>query len=91
MADQGRSIIIKGVTTEGRKFRPSDWAERLTTAVATLGSDRRIRFHPRVHMATLDGIHCVMVDAVLKDEEPMLYHFLLNFGRENNLQMEERA
>lgn len=82
-------LIIKGVTRDGRKFRPSDWAQRLTTAVATQTRGRRIRFHPRVRMAAVDGVNAVVVDLSLKDEDPLLFEFLVNFAKENNLQIEE--
>jgi len=82
-------IIIKGITTEGRKFRPSDWAQRLTTAVATSGPGRRIRFHPKVKMATIEGVNAVVIDASLAEEEPLLYEFLLGFARNNELQITE--
>ena len=82
-------IIIKGITTDGRKFRPSDWAQRLTTAVATSGPGRRIRFHPKVKMATIEGVNAVVIDASLAEEEPLLYEFLLGFARNNELQITE--
>ena len=82
-------IIIKGITTDGRKFRPSDWAQRLTTAVATPGPGRRIRFHPKVKMATIEGVNAVVIDASLAEEEPLLYEFLLGFARNNELQITE--
>jgi len=85
----GERIVIKGVTRSGRKFRPSDWAQRLATAVARQGPGRRIIFHPRVCMANRDGVNCVVVDTALEQEEPMLYRFLLNFARENDLQIAE--
>ncbi len=89
MNEQTGKIIIKGVTRDGRKFRPSDWAQRLTTAVARSGPKGRVRFHPKVAMATMDGINCVVVDRSLEMEDPMLFEFLTNFARFNNLEIEE--
>jgi len=83
-------MVIKGVTRSGRIFRPSDWAQRLATAVARPGPDRRVLFHPRVGMATLDGVNCVVVDLRLREEDPRLYQFLIRFAESNELQMEER-
>jgi hypothetical protein len=80
-------IIIKGLTKDGKKFRPSDWAERLTSAVATYGRGRRVVFHPKVRMATIDGVSCVLLDADLEQTDPMLFGFLMNFGEGNNLQI----
>lgn len=82
--------MIKGVTREGRRFRPSDWAQRLTTAVASYGPARRIRFHPKVHMETVGGVNSVVIDADLQDEDPMLFEFLINFARNNDLEVAER-
>lgn len=85
-----KKIIIKGVTQDGRKFRPSDWAQRLTNAIASYGPGRRVRNHPKVYLATMEGVDCVVLDASLENDEPMLYGFLINFARSNHLQMMER-
>jgi len=87
--ERGPTLIIKGITRDGRKFRPSDWAQRLTTAVATQTRDRRIRFHPKVRMASIEGVNAVIVDVSLKEDDPMLFDFLLNFAEGNNLQVEQ--
>ena len=84
-------IIIKGTTEDGRKFRPSDWAQRLATAVGSQGADRRIHYHPKVKIATIDGINCVVIEQSLEDEEPMLYSFLLEFAGSNKLELEQQA
>lgn len=86
----GKIIIIKGVTRDGRKFRPSDWAQRLTSAVASYYPSRghqRRSFHPNVRMATIDGVNCVLVDAELEQNDPMLFEFLMKFGEGNNLEV----
>ncbi len=88
MAISDGKIVIKGVTKDGRKFRPSDWAQRLATAVGIPGKDRRIRYHPKVKVATIDGINCVLVDRSLEESEPMLYAFLIEFANSNNLEIE---
>ncbi|KKL04750.1 hypothetical protein LCGC14_2612930, partial [marine sediment metagenome] len=69
-------VIIRGLTLDGNKFRPSDWAERLCGAVATYGPGRRIIFHPEVKLAALDGVKCVVIDATLEQENEMLFEFL---------------
>ena len=78
-------IIIQGLTQNGKKFRPSDWAERLCGAVASYDKNRRITFHPCVSLATMDNIKCVVVEASLEQDEDMLYDFLIDFADENNL------
>lgn len=81
-------VIIKGLTEDGGKFRPSDWAERLCGAVASYGPGRRIIFHPHVKLASIDGVKSVVISAELEALDEMLFDFLLDFGRENKLQIE---
>ena len=85
MATSGK-VIIQGITQDGNKFRPSDWAERLCGAVATYGPGRRIIFHPNVKLAAIEGVKCVVIDANLEDDDEMLFEFLTDFADENKLQ-----
>lgn len=90
---EAREFIIQGVTSEGKTFRPSDWAERLCgvmscfrepgarTANAHLGYSRYVR------PTLLEGIKSVVVDAELRRIEPLAYHFVLNFARDNDLRV----
>lgn len=87
MNNNSAKLIILGRTKEGKKFRPGDWAQRLTSAVASYGPGRRLIFHPKVTMSTQGDVNCVIVDNSLEDEEPILFDFLVNFGRENNLEI----
>lgn len=89
MSEGTERVVIMGVTNGGRRFRPSDWAQRITTAVGSAGPDRRVRFHPRVRMATREGVNCVLVDKRLEEEDPMMFEFLMNFARSNDLQTSE--
>jgi hypothetical protein len=81
-----KKVIIRGLTLDGSKFRPSDWAERLCGAVATYGPGRRIIFHPSVKLASLDGVKSVVIDASLEQTDEMLFEFLMDFARDNQLQ-----
>lgn len=89
MDAESEKVVIIGETRDGKKFRPSDWAERLATAVAKPGKGRHIKFNPRVHMAVRNGINCVLVEKSLQEEEPMLWEFLMNFAEFNNLKLGE--
>lgn len=88
MSTASEKIIIRGITKDGKRFRPSDWAQRLATAVGSIGPSRRVSFHPKVSMALIDGTSCIVVDPSLEDEEPQLYDFLIKFGEHNNLQID---
>lgn len=87
--DPSSEIIIKGVTSAGRTFRPSDWAERLSGVLSTFGTDHRMSYSPYVKPVTLDGVRCVVVNTKLQEIEPRAYNFLLGFARDNDLQVVE--
>ena len=78
-------ILIQGLTSSGRTFRPSDWAERLSGSLSTFGEDHRMSYSPYVRPVTLGGIKCVIVDKTLQQEQPASFAFLMSFARENDL------
>ncbi len=80
-------IILLGKTELGGKFRPSDWAQRLTISVSKVGPRKNIISHPRVHMAMHDGLPSVVVDRILEQEDPMMFEFFINFAKGNKLQI----
>jgi hypothetical protein len=82
-------FVILGATLEGKVFRPSDWAERLCGVMATFGNDQRMQYSPFVHPVTVNGVRCVVVDARLEQIEPMAYRFLVNFAKDNELQVRD--
>ena len=89
MLDQNEraEIVIQGVTTSGKLFRPSDWAERIAGVLSTYGKDHRMIYSPHVKPVTLDGVKCVIADRKLAEADPRAWNFLLNFARENDLQI----
>ena len=84
-------FIIQGVTGKGHLFRPSDWADRLCGIMsrfhpdASNGCDRHLQYSPYVQPALIEGVRSVLVDARLYALEPMAYHFLHSFARDNDL------
>lgn len=78
-------FIIRGITTKGARFRPSDWADRLAGAFAVIDPNNRTNYSPYVQPTTLDGIRCVVVDKKLKASDPNAYRFLQNFAESNEL------
>lgn len=81
------NFIIVGVTRDGKRFRPSDWAERLCGIMSAFGADNRTTYSPYVRPGSHNGNKCVYVDARLNDIEPMAYNFLVNFANDNELQV----
>lgn len=85
------NIIIQGTTLDGRVFRPSDWAERLSGVMSKFGRDCRLCYSPHVKPITYRGVKSVLVDKKLWELDARGYDFLLNFARENKLQVIEDA
>ena len=81
-------FIIRGITTKGSRFRPSDWADRLAGAFAVIDPNNRTNYSPYVRPTTLHGINCVTVDKKLKAADPNAYLFLQKFAETNELQTE---
>jgi len=79
-------IIIEGVTEGGEKFRPSDWAERVSGPLATF-HNQRILYSPLLTPGVKDGNSCVYVNEALKTQNPKLYEELLNFAKMNKLKV----
>lgn len=88
MDDANTPFIIRGITTRGTRFRPSDWADRLAGAFAVIDPNNRTNYSPYVRPTTLHGISCVTVDKKLKAADPSAYHFLQSFAKTNELQTE---
>jgi hypothetical protein len=94
VSHSAKEVFILGLTHEGRTFRPSDWAERLAGVMsqfrpggAVPGS--HLSYSPWCVPNTLDGNKCVIVHTDLRDEEPMAWKFVMNFAKDNNLQVVE--
>lgn len=87
MSDKPTEVVIRGVTHEGKPFRPSDWAERLCGVMSAFGAEHRMEYSPFVQPINSGGVKCVVVSIELEDIEPMAYKFLLNFAKDNELQV----
>lgn len=91
-----REVFIQGLTLEGRPFRPSDWAERLAGAMSSFrpggavgGPGAHIGYSPYCVPRVINGVKCVIVNEALRDLEPMAWDFVMNFARDNDLQVTE--
>lgn len=85
--DKKKKIVIEGITKEGKQFRPSDWAERMSGKLATFRNSR-ISYSPMLEPSTNpEGLKCVVLDPALKQSNPELYHSILQFAKFNNLKI----
>ena len=95
-APKPREFFIQGITLEGKSFRPSDWAERLAGAMSCFrpegsagGIAAFIGYSPFCVPTTVNGVKCVVVNEALRDIEIMAWDFVMNFARDNHLQVAE--
>jgi hypothetical protein len=86
-----REFFILGLTSDGKQFRPSDWAERLCGVMSCFrpegGRHSHLQYSPFVRPILLNGVRSVVVDDSLREIEPLAYHFVLNFAKDNDLQV----
>lgn len=89
-----QEVFIQGITSQGRAFRPSDWAERLAGVMSQFrpggaqpGS--HLSYSPWCVPTAIGGVKCVIVHRDLQKHEPMAWDFVLNFAKDNDLQLVE--
>lgn len=85
MENTSLEIIIQSLTREGKRFRPSDWVDRICSSYATFGEDRRLRYSPYLKPEMIDGVRCLAVGMQLKTANPDGFEELMQFAEENNL------
>jgi hypothetical protein len=92
-AVQATDFIIQGLTSAGRQFRPSDWADRLCGIMSRFhpgqshGFDNHLRYSPYVTPTLIEGVRSVLVDGRLHELEPLAYLFMRDFARDNDLKI----
>ncbi len=91
-APSAQEFLIQGVTSDGRAFRPSDWADRLAGVMSQFrpggaqpGS--HLSYSPWCVPTVINGIKCVIVHLDLREAEPMAWDFVMGFARDNALQV----
>ena len=83
--------IIKGVTEQGKKFRPSDWVDRLLGVSSFYA--REYHGNPKdisssVFAVNRDGVKSILFDSMLEEKASDLCTFLHTFAKDNNLAIE---
>jgi hypothetical protein len=82
-----KKIVIEGVTPQGKAFRPSDWAERMSGTMASF-KNSRIHYSPLLQPSVNhEGYKCVLLDPKLKESSPQVYQSILDFAKANNLKI----
>ena len=82
-----KTIVIEGVTEQGKTFRPSDWAERMSGSMASF-KNSRIHYSPLLQPSVNhEGYKCVLLDPKLKESSPQVYQSILDFAKANHLKI----
>ena len=89
-----KEVFIQGITRDGKTFRPSDWAERLAGVMSQfrpggVQPGSHLSYSPWYIPRVINGVKCVIVHRDLRDAEPMAWDFVINFARDNDLQVAE--
>lgn len=92
VSSASQEFVILGQTADGKAFRPSDWAERLAGVMSGFRpggaqQGRQLNYSPWCVPNSLNGVKCVVVHRDLRDAEPMAWDFVMNFARDNGLQV----
>jgi len=89
-----KELFILGITRDGKPFRPSDWAERLAGVMSSFrpggaqpGS--HLSYSPWCIPTVVNGTKAVVVNSELRGLEPMAWDFVMNFARDNGLEVSE--
>jgi hypothetical protein len=77
-------IIIEGITSQGKTFRPSDWAERMCDALSEF-KGRRVCYSPLLRPITYNGHRSVIIHKDIVNQYPQLWEEILYFATSNDL------
>lgn len=81
-------LVISGVQENGKKFRPSDWSERLSSTLASFHVDHRLRYSSGVQPCVIEGEYCLIVARRLETSDPTAYHYVMGFAQSNQLRIQ---
>ncbi len=91
-----KEIYLLGLTSRGKAFRPSDWAERLAGVMSQFrpggpqpGS--HLAYSPWCVPSSVGDVKCVIIHPDLRDYDVMAWDFCMGFARDNDLQTSEGA
>lgn len=80
-------FIISGVQEDGKKLRPTDWVERISSTLASFDENHRLHYSVSVQPCLIDGEKCLVVARCLEETNPAAYEFVMEFARSNKLRI----
>lgn len=78
-------VLIKGETLDGKRFRPSDWCDRLHSTLRALDAEEYEECVEYVHLVNSESGKGILIDRALQEVNPMLFKFFMSFVKNNNL------
>ena len=90
---------IFGKTVGGKKFRPSDWAERFCGVLSSYRPEnasnsnlnlRSLSYSPYAHPQNLNGEKVVFISREIEKIEPLAWKFIISFINDNKLTFAEK-
>lgn len=82
-------FIVRGINHSGKKFRPSDWVERLAGCAAVRDQRHRLVWSEELRPAYVDESKCLLVDSQLQRHAPETWNYVMQFIHSNDLQITE--
>lgn len=80
-------FIISGIQEDGKKLRPTDWVERISSTLASFDENHRLHYSVSVQPCLIDGEKCLVVARCLETSNPAAYEFVMEFARSNKLRI----
>ena len=87
--NKNKVLIIQGETQDGKKFRPSDWAERMSGMLSTFSDNHRIHYSHLLRPISLNGTKCIVLYKSLEESHPAIYKQIMDFAIRNMLIIKE--
>jgi len=78
-------LVIESVREDGKRFRPSDWIERISANMGTFGADHRLHYDESVKPGVVNGEKCLIVDQSLEAADPEAFGYIMGFAKSNGL------
>ena len=90
--DTTQEILIQGITSTGRTFRPSNWADRLAGVISQFRPQDpmpgdHLTYSPWCFPMIYNNVNSVVVSRTLQERFPHAWDYIYSFARDNDLQI----
>ena len=76
-------FVVQGITTEGNKFQPEDWAEQLLDKLA--GDRPAVKYASYLRADVIGTVKSLVVRSALKEVDPLAFNMIRQFVADNHL------